>query len=154
MSDTSSPVPPVQQEPPAIEHTLLESFTEAVASLAVNVESFAVKVQEAEYNRELSRKRDRKVWIVGIGVIIVIALIAAVGVLRINVFSSSNRENIRVNQQNSDIIRDCVVPGGVCFQRNQNNLKTAVDRANDANGNGRVDTEEILQELSKVTKNQ
>lgn len=125
---------------------LIEHQTVAVGRLAESVTQFGENFERREADRAANRRTNR----ILIAVSAVLVVLLAIGVLRLNAYSATNRENIKISRENTETVKDCVEPGGVCYTRNQANQANVIRLIVDSNKNGQIDTEEILDAIDKA----
>lgn len=116
---------------------LIVSQTEAVGKLAIGITAFADQYANAEF----SRKKDRRVYLILIGTLLIVALILGAGVVRLNAIASDNKAN-------GQVVKDCVDPAGKCYKDSRANQADTIKRIVDANHNGEIDTDEIIKAIN------
>jgi hypothetical protein len=125
---------------------VIEAQTAAVSKLALGVTEFTEEFRRSEALKEEFRQRDRKIYLILLSLLIIVCAVAGGGLLRLNTIANSNHKN-------GAIIKDCVDPTGVCYQRNAEQTRNTVLLIVDANHNGKIDSQEILDAINGMNKN-
>ena len=68
---------------------------------------------------EERRRMDRRVWVIGIAVVVMLCIVSVVVAISTAVLATGNRENVNT-------IKDCTQAGGECFEEGQRRTGEAV----------------------------
>jgi hypothetical protein len=135
---------PADQAPKGVSD-LREEAAELKGSVSELAQRFDIASKQVQLLRRIS------VTLVAVVMVLIVSGVV-IGVL---LFLQVHRNNEFLSQGQQArgsiaLIRDCIDPKGKCAQRQRQSTANAINSIVDTNGNGKPDTQEVLEELKKL----